>query len=133
MWAASYRAAAWGHHARQTADAVREVLLTHYPALPMPMPMPMIAEAVAAVVPDPEGRPSALPEWHGEPLSPVAAAEVAEALAYALRFGLDGKARRTGFADMAPLAAVQLVEHLTRAGLVVMRRPAPKRHGATFG
>ena len=51
MVAARERMLTWGRDALAAAEAAREVALSHYPALPLPM----IAEAVAAVVPDPCG------------------------------------------------------------------------------
>ncbi len=62
-------------------------------------------------------------------LRPASAEAVREALAFALRF--DGRKRHHhagGF--MAELAAEKLVEHLTRAGFVVMKRPAAPPHSA---
>jgi hypothetical protein len=53
-------------------------------------------------------------------LRPADSAEVADALAYALRY--DGN-RRVHHADgvMARIAAEYLIRHLTRSGFVVMR------------
>lgn len=55
--------------------------------------------------------------------------EIAEALAYSLRF--DGK-RRVHDADatMARITAQRLVEHLQRSGFVVLRKPAAPDHKA---
>jgi hypothetical protein len=54
--------------------------------------------------------PSASPEWP------------ADALAFALRF--DGRTRKHDAAEMmAAIVAKRLVEHLERAGFVVMKRP----------
>jgi hypothetical protein len=61
-------------------------------------------------------------------LAPASAEEVAEALAYALRHDERGKPRRTsaGWDFAAGIAAEHLVQHLARAGFVVMkRRPRP--------
>ena len=125
MTEARDRRLAWGGDARAAAQAAAEVARAHHPALPMRM----LAEAVAAVVPDPEGRPDRPPpDWHGEALRPATEQEVAESLSYALRFGADGKPRRTGAEQLAPLAAAQLVRHLERARFVVMRRPAARPH-----
>jgi hypothetical protein len=57
------------------------------------------------------------------PLRPADPTEVAEALAYALRY--DGK-RRVHHADdaMARITAERLIRHLEQAGFVVMRAPA---------
>ena len=125
MAAARDRRLAWGGDARAAARAAAEIARAHHPALPMRM----IAEAVAAVVPDPQGHPEASPpDWNGEALRPASEQEVAESLSYALRFGADGKPRRTGAEQLAPLAAAQLVRHLERARFVVMRRPAARPH-----
>jgi hypothetical protein len=48
--------------------------------------------------------------------------DVAQSLAYALRFDERGKPRQTGSDHLAPLAAAQLVRHLALAGFVVVRR-----------
>ncbi|MFC7477775.1 hypothetical protein ACFQS7_25720 [Dankookia sp. GCM10030260] len=58
----------------------------------------------------------------GTALSPADPAEVADSLAYAMRFDERGKARRTGVEYASQLAAGQLVRHLTASGYVVMRR-----------
>ena len=51
--------------------------------------------------------------------------EIAEALSYALRYDDRGKPRRGGGDIMAGITADRLVEHLRRAGFVVMKaRPA---------
>lgn len=49
-------------------------------------------------------------------------------LAYALRFGLDGKPRRTATDFLAPLAAAQIYQHMERAGLVILQKPATPPH-----
>ena len=59
------------------------------------------------------------------PLRPADPADVADALAYALRY--DGK-RRVHHADgvMARITAERLIRHLERAGFVLMRsEPSP--------
>jgi len=48
--------------------------------------------------------------------------EVADSLAYAMRFDERGKARRTGVEYVAKLAAEQLVRQLTASGFVIMRQ-----------
>ena len=58
----------------------------------------------------------------GTALRPVDPAEVADSLAYAMRFDERGKARRTGVEYASQLAADQLVRQLTASGFVVMRR-----------
>ena len=56
------------------------------------------------------------------PLSPVSPSDLADALAYALRF--DGRKRQHDAAEfMAQIVAKRLVDHLDRAGFVVLRRP----------
>jgi hypothetical protein len=94
----------------------------------------MIAQAVAAIVPDAEGLTGA--SQRNDVPSPTAAVvpatrqEVAEVLSYALRYNAEGRPRRTGHEHLAPLAAAQLVEHLQRANLVVMRRPPLPPHSS---
>jgi hypothetical protein len=63
-----------------------------------------------------------------ESLTLASAEDVAEALAYALRYNERGKPRHTsaGWDFAAGTAAEHLVQHLARAGfLVVRRRPRP--------
>ena len=64
-------------------------------------------------------------------LTPEDPSEPAAALAFALRFS--GR-KRTHSADelMSEIVAKRLVEHLARAGFVVMKRPAI-RGGAALG
>jgi len=50
-----------------------------------------------------------------EELAPPTRQEVAEALSYSLRFGLDGLPRQTGHEHWGALAATELVEHLPRS------------------
>jgi len=55
-------------------------------------------------------------------LTPAAPDDLADALAFALRF--DGRKRKRDSGEiMAAIVARRLVEHLERAGFVVMRRP----------
>ena len=61
-------------------------------------------------------------------LRPADADIVTAVLAYALRFGLDGKPRRTASDFLAPIAAEQIYQHMRRAGLVVFQRPATRPH-----
>ena len=58
-----------------------------------------------------------------EPLTPADPADLAAALAFALRY--QGR-KRVHNADeiMAEIVAARLVDHLERAGFVVMKRPA---------
>ncbi|WP_198370192.1 hypothetical protein [Roseomonas rosulenta] len=125
MEAERARILAWGRDALAARNAVRDVLLARRPALPLPM----IEAAVAAVVPDAEGG-SYAPPVPAEGERAATSAEVAETLSYALRFGLDGKPRRTGHEHLAPLAAAQLAEHLMRANFRITRRaPVSGLHG----
>jgi hypothetical protein len=56
------------------------------------------------------------------PLSPASADDLADALAFALRF--DGRRRKHDAGEfMAKIVARRLVEHLDRAGFVVMKKP----------
>jgi hypothetical protein len=66
-----------------------------------------------------------------EHLLPASSEDLAAALAFALRFQ---RRKRTHNADeiMAEIVAKRLVEHLERAGFVVMRRP-PTGGGAALG
>ena len=58
-----------------------------------------------------------------EPLTPADPADLAAALAFALRY--QGRKRVHNTDEiMAEIAAARLVDHLERAGFVVMKRPA---------
>jgi hypothetical protein len=70
-------------------------------------------------------QPQAAVEVDGQWLRPAGPEEVADSLAYAMRFDSSGKARRTGVEYAATVAAEQLVRQLTMSGFVVMRRGAP--------
>ena len=65
--------------------------------------------------------PGRMPD--NENLTPATAADVADALAFALRF--QGR-KRVHNADefMSVIVAVRLVEHLERSGFVIMKKPA---------
>ncbi len=65
-----------------------------------------------------------------DPLLPATPEDVADALAYAMRFNERGKARRTGAEWAAQLAAEQLVAGLARSGFVLMRRHPRQPHDA---
>ncbi len=55
-------------------------------------------------------------------LTPAAPEDLADALAFALRF--DGRKRKHDAAEMmAGIVAKRLVEHLERSGFVVMKKP----------
>ncbi|MFC7478432.1 hypothetical protein ACFQS7_29190 [Dankookia sp. GCM10030260] len=69
--------------------------------------------------------PQVVEDAAGAALSPADPAEVADSLAYAMRFDERGKARRTGVEYASQLAAAQLVRQLTASGYVVMRRRPP--------
>ena len=64
-------------------------------------------------------------------LTPADPRDIADALAFALRF--DGR-KRVHSADelMSAIVAKRLVEHLERAGFVIMKRP-PIGGGAALG
>ena len=65
------------------------------------------------------------------PLSPASPDDLADALAFALRF--DGRRRKRDAGElMAAIVARRLVEHLDRAGFVVMKKP-PAVGGSTLG
>jgi hypothetical protein len=57
--------------------------------------------------------------WHR--FTPATPDDLADALDFALRF--DGRKRKHDAAMMAAIVAKRLVEHLDRAGFVVMKRP----------
>ena len=64
-------------------------------------------------------------------LRPATPDDLADALAFALRF--DGRKRKRDSGEiMAAIVARRLVEHLERAGYVVMRKP-PAVGGAALG
>ena len=57
-------------------------------------------------------------------LRPASPEDLADALAFALRF--DGRKRKHDAGEfMAAIVAKRLVDHLERAGFVVMKRPPP--------
>ncbi|MBW6397020.1 hypothetical protein KPL78_04130 [Roseomonas sp. HJA6] len=63
-------------------------------------------------------------------LAPASPGEVAESLAYALRFDERGRPRSGGWEFAAAIAAERLVEHLERAGFVVLKRRTGAPHSA---
>ncbi|WP_159993656.1 hypothetical protein [Roseomonas sp. 18066] len=63
-------------------------------------------------------------------LSEASPEELADALAYALRYDERGKPRPSGGQLVASLAAERLVQHLARSGYVVMKRPPSRLHSA---
>jgi hypothetical protein len=60
-------------------------------------------------------------------LSPAAPEDVIETLFFALRFNR-GKRSHQHDQVMAEGAAAHLLEHLTRSGFVLMRKPPARRH-----
>ena len=70
-----------------------------------------------------------------EPLAPASAEDIADALAFALRYS--GRKRVHDSAEiMAAIVAKRLVEHLDRCGFVILRKPpipgsAPPQAGAS--
>jgi hypothetical protein len=96
-------------------------------------PRGAVLDAVAGILRDLgayEPPPAAPLLLTNEPLRPASREEVADALAFAMRFNEHGKARRTGWEYAAQLAADQLVSGLERAGFVLMRGPGTPRHDA---
>ena len=63
-------------------------------------------------------------------LAPASPGEIAESLAYALRFDERGRPRSGGWECAAAIAAERLVEHLERAGFVVLKRRNSAPHSA---
>ncbi len=64
-------------------------------------------------------------------LTPADAADVADTLAFALRYQR-GKRTDTAGEMMARITAEHLVEHLRQCGYVVLKRPPIPSHGATY-
>ena len=63
------------------------------------------------------------------PLRPATTDEIADTLAFALRF--NGRKRvHQGDEFMAKITAERLIEHLELAGFVVMKKPPAKPHRA---
>ncbi|MEO3473385.1 hypothetical protein AAFN86_16065 [Roseomonas sp. CAU 1739] len=63
-------------------------------------------------------------------LAPVSPKEIAESIAYALRYDARGKPVSGGWELAAKLAADRLVEHLERSGFVVLKRRPGAPHSA---
>jgi hypothetical protein len=62
-------------------------------------------------------------------LTPADPSDLAESIAFALRF--EGRKRKHDAAEyMAAIAAERVVRHLERAGFVVMKKPPLGRHSA---
>jgi len=79
-------------------------------------------------MPDHPERPAPIPLPAG--FSAAASEEVADALAYALRYDARGRPRPSGGQLVASLAAEQLVRHLERAGFLVLKQPPTRLHRA---
>ncbi|KAA2211149.1 hypothetical protein, partial [Teichococcus oryzae] len=81
-------------------------------------------------MPDPSNPPVPprfpLPPGH----SVAPSEEVADALAYALRYDERGRPRPSGGQLVASLAAEHLVKHLERAGFLVLKLPPARLHSA---
>ena len=67
-----------------------------------------------------------------EGLRPATADEIAQTLAFALRFN-GRKAVRTGDEFMAMITAERLIDHLEQSGFVVMKRPPVATHKSGGG
>jgi hypothetical protein len=92
------------------------------------LPASAIDGAVAGILREFDARRAGEPpvERDGAVLVPAAPEEVADALAYAMRFDERGRARRTGVEYAARLAADQLVRHLLLGNFAVLRRQPPR-------
>lgn len=126
MQQALYRATAFGQDSHRVAQAVRDVALAHYPAATMRM----IAEAVACIVPDPQGPATFTPQTNGERLTPASVDELVSSISYGLKFDERGKPRRSSMEFASTLAAAQIVRQLTMSGYVFYKRPPRKPHTA---
>ena len=56
--------------------------------------------------------------------------EIAEILAYALRYDERGKPRKSGWDFAVNLAADRIAEHMRRSGLVILRARSGRPHSA---
>ena len=72
-----------------------------------------------------------MPHDDADKLAPADPHDLAEAIAYALRYR-GGKRVHQGEEYMAQIAAERILEHLERARFVVMKR-APETGGAALG
>jgi hypothetical protein len=124
------RARAEGRNTSDAASVATDTVRALHPA----WPATMVSEVVSAAVVGVDQAQAAIqqdaadPGDAGGPLRPARAEDVTAVLAYALRFGLDGKPRRTATDFLAPLAAAQIYQHLQRAGLVILQKPATQPH-----
>jgi len=74
--------------------------------------------------------PLAIPSIPTDDLSPASGKEIAESLAYAMRYDARGKPVSGGWELAAKVAADRLVEHLGRSGFVVLKRRPRGPHSA---
>ncbi|MGK7870927.1 hypothetical protein [Falsiroseomonas sp. E2-1-a20] len=94
------------------------------------LPTAALDEAVTALLIELDGYPPpAPPDLDGQGLRPADPAEVADSLAFAMRFDERGRARRTGVEYASKIAAEQLVKRLPASGFVLMRRAPTAPHG----
>ncbi|MGK7870780.1 hypothetical protein [Falsiroseomonas sp. E2-1-a20] len=126
-------ATAIGIRTKSLAEAAAEARGLGCGMLPA-LPVSVIDEAVAGLLREVGAhRPAeASVELDGRALRPVTPEEVADTLAYAMRFNERGKARRTGHEYASKLAAEQLVQQMLASGYVILRRP-PAPHGSGPG
>ncbi|MGG5890696.1 hypothetical protein ACLF3G_26735 [Falsiroseomonas sp. HC035] len=93
------------------------------------LPTTALDEAVTALLIELDACASpAPPDLDGHGLRPADPAEVADSLAYAMRFDERGRARRTGVEYASKIAAEQLVQRLLASGFVLMRRAPTAPH-----
>jgi hypothetical protein len=118
-----------GRDPSQARTLAAEVVRALHPAWPETL-ISQVVSVIAASAADsgdapPRDEQLPLPD---PALRPADADIVTAVLAHALRFGLDGKPRRTASDFLAPIAAEQIYQHLRRAGLVIFQRPATRPH-----
>jgi hypothetical protein len=124
------RARAEGRNTRDAATVATETVRGIQPA----WPATMVSDAVSAAVATVEqaaitaSEDTRVARDKAESLRPARVEDVTALLSYALRFGLDGKPRRAASDFLAPLAAAQIYQHMERAGLVILQKPAAKPH-----
>lgn len=124
------RARAEGRNSREAESVATDTVRALHPAWPATMVSEAVSAAVVAVE-QAQSAPSTDLEQAGNAagaLRPARPEDVTAVLAYALRFGLDGKPRRTATDFLAPLAAAQIYQHMERAGLVILQKPATPPH-----
>ena len=92
-------------------------------------PIAALDEAVTALLIELGAHaPPAPLDRDGQGLRPADPAEVADSLAFAMRFDARGNARRTGVEYASKIAAEQLVQRLLASGFVLMRRAPTAPH-----